>query len=641
MLTKLDAALFYASIGWPIFPCEANGKRPVQDGWQHRNASTTDPDLIRQIWGEQPELNIGLVPDFAGFLVLDIDVKHDPTTLERWLALRDKQNIADTLIAATPSGGRHEYYRGRGRSSVGALIRGLDVDTRGVGGYVLLPPSTIEGKSYGWPNAPIPDLNTILPVPAWVIERLHSNRQIAASGEEDQPVNVHRATLRLKQRVTKGEVAHTGQGGNNETYRTFAELASFDISPQRSFELIVEHWNPFCDPPWDDEELLTFARNAAKYGTGKGIYTKNVKEEFTQLIEQAQSEQRALGQAKRAERAENGALRNWSQQSRTPTPTWIIPGFLLQRSTNILYGDSGAFKSTLAADLGLSIACGLNCFGQSPTPGGVVYLAWEDAYQLQTNKREAWALARSAIPDDNDYLVHPNPPLITNTEAWPEIFDEIREKCPNPRLIILDTCSKAIGQLDSNAVRDVNEYHAFTSGLVDVFGCAVLGIAHTGKDAARGISGSAAWSQGCDGVYFAQRQERSKFVTVRCQKLRGAPERQTPWAFRIESVGPGPVPFPCAVEAIPSSLERDAKLDPAVVGEALKRLGKPVTSNVLAKDILVASEPEISPEALLFEAKNMETKLRKQAKHSLKCYCDLMGGSYLWRLPKEEGAEGH
>lgn len=642
MLSKLDAALYYASIGWPIFPCEADGKRPVQDGWQHRNASTTDPDLIRKIWGEQPDFNIGFVPDFAGLLVLDIDVKHAADTLERWNTIKYDKAVADTLIAVTPSGGRHEYYRGKVRSTVGALIPGLDVDTRGYGGYVLLPPSTVDGKPYSWANGAIaPNQYLIADSPLWVNERLNVNRQVAVTGELDKPINVHRATLRLKQRVEKGEIAKSGSRANDETYRCFAELNSFDISPQVSFDLVQEHWNPFCvdengEPyPWDEEELLTFAKNAAKYSTGKGIYTKNVKEEFTQFAEQAAAQQRQVDEAKRRERAENGAFENWDQQSRTPAPSWIVPGFLLERSTNILYGGMGSFKSTLAVDIGLSIACGLNCFGQSPRPGGVAYLAWEDGYQLKTNKREAWGLAHAAIPDAGDYLVNARPPLITDVDAWPAIIDELREKSPNLRLIILDTCSKAIGRLDAYDMADVNQYHTFTQGLVDVFGCAVLGIAHAGKDETRGIVGSAAWGQGCDGVFYAQRQEKTNFATVRCQKLRGAPERQVPWAFRIQSVGPGPVAFPIGIEAIPSSLERDAKLDAAAVGEALKKLGKPVTSNVLAKELVIAADPEVSPEALLFEAGRIETKLRKQAKHSLRCYCDLMGGSYMWRLPAD------
>jgi hypothetical protein len=55
-------------------------------------------------------------------------------------------------MASTPSGGGHLYFRPPPgveiRNSAGKLGPGLDV--RGVGGYVVAPPSVIDGKAYRW-----------------------------------------------------------------------------------------------------------------------------------------------------------------------------------------------------------------------------------------------------------------------------------------------------------------------------------------------------------------------------------------------------------------------------------------------------------------------------------------------------------
>ncbi len=81
MTAFLDATLFYAARGWPVFPCnpkpdkpgakikraksplvgqdkdEAGNKIP-RSGGLHK--ATTDPDLIRQWWTKWPKALIGV-----------------------------------------------------------------------------------------------------------------------------------------------------------------------------------------------------------------------------------------------------------------------------------------------------------------------------------------------------------------------------------------------------------------------------------------------------------------------------------------------------------------------------------------------------------------------------------------------------
>src|ERR1035438_7339000 len=69
----LEAALAYASRGWPVLPCEPRGKRPfgllVSHGLKE---ATTDPATIEGWWWAEPEANIGLRTGVA-FDVLDVD----------------------------------------------------------------------------------------------------------------------------------------------------------------------------------------------------------------------------------------------------------------------------------------------------------------------------------------------------------------------------------------------------------------------------------------------------------------------------------------------------------------------------------------------------------------------------------------
>jgi hypothetical protein len=137
-MTPREAAYDYMRRGIPVFPCRPNTKFPAVPHW--KTDAGTDPRII-ETW--HPECNIATSPDWSGCLVIDLDGE---LGLLNWVALEAQHGPAPTLRVQTPSGGLHLWYRGQGPSTVGKLAK--NIDTRGVGGYVLLPPSIIDGRSY-------------------------------------------------------------------------------------------------------------------------------------------------------------------------------------------------------------------------------------------------------------------------------------------------------------------------------------------------------------------------------------------------------------------------------------------------------------------------------------------------------------
>jgi len=138
-MTPREAAYEYMRRGIPVFPCLPNSKKPAVAHW--KTDAGTDP---RGIATWHPECNIATSPDWFGCLVIDLDGEIGHLN---WVALEALNGATpSTLRVRTPSGGIHLYFRGQGPSTVGKL--GKNIDTRGVGGYVLLPPSIIDGRSY-------------------------------------------------------------------------------------------------------------------------------------------------------------------------------------------------------------------------------------------------------------------------------------------------------------------------------------------------------------------------------------------------------------------------------------------------------------------------------------------------------------
>ena len=64
-----EAALYYASLGYKVFPCKPGGKKPItKHGCKD---ATNDPDEIEKLWKYSPSANVAISTD--GLLVVDVD----------------------------------------------------------------------------------------------------------------------------------------------------------------------------------------------------------------------------------------------------------------------------------------------------------------------------------------------------------------------------------------------------------------------------------------------------------------------------------------------------------------------------------------------------------------------------------------
>lgn len=224
------AALIYAGDGWRVFPLRPRGKEPITSHG-HLDA-TTEPETIRRWWDTFPAANIGLaIP--AGLVVVDLD------TLEALIRLRAE----DRELPATPkcrtARGLHLYYRTRTeiRNAV-KLFPGVDL--RGVGGYVVVPPSIHpSGARYRW-EVPLKPQN-IAEAPEWLVEAARARRSGRARPAEEWR---HLAA----EGVSKGE-------RNNTVAALAGHLLRRRVDPFVVLELLLAWSAQRCRPPLSEREV--------------------------------------------------------------------------------------------------------------------------------------------------------------------------------------------------------------------------------------------------------------------------------------------------------------------------------------------------------------------------------------------------
>lgn len=141
MNTMVEAALGYAELGWPVFPCIPNGKEPLtRNGFKN---ATTLPGQIRHWWRRWPNANPAVATGAPGPDVVDIDTKHGRSGLDLYRTAWREGHLRNPVgVIRTPSGGLHLWYNGTDQRG-SAVGRDKALELKAVGGYVLIPPAHI------------------------------------------------------------------------------------------------------------------------------------------------------------------------------------------------------------------------------------------------------------------------------------------------------------------------------------------------------------------------------------------------------------------------------------------------------------------------------------------------------------------
>ena len=246
----LKTALQYARRGWAVFPCK--NKIPLTPhGFKD---ASKDVKVIRQMFSQNKRANIAIATGkVSGIFILDIDVKNGRHGDESLLELeKEHGELPHTVEALTWSGGRHVFFKypENGIGCKADIKPGIDI--KGDGGYIIAPPSRIDGKSYEWEVEHQPGDTVIADAPDWLIAML-DKQHIDLSDKE----------------------AKITQNRNDTLMHMGVKFRKMGLEyPQ--IEMMLQSINETrCLPPLSKKEILTIAKSVARYSAALSAKTQD------------------------------------------------------------------------------------------------------------------------------------------------------------------------------------------------------------------------------------------------------------------------------------------------------------------------------------------------------------------------------
>jgi hypothetical protein len=143
--------------------------------------------------------------------------------------------------------------------------------------------------------------------------------------------------------------AVSGQGGHNQTFKAACRLVQgFGLSPEEALPLLGD-WNERCQPPWTEQELCHKLADAAAKGGRRGY------------LAAADSAVRQGGF--------EPAFIDLADFMATPIRhTWLVEQVLVCDNVAVMGGPKKSLKTTLLADLAVSLAFGRPFLGRFGVP---------------------------------------------------------------------------------------------------------------------------------------------------------------------------------------------------------------------------------------------------------------------------------
>jgi uncharacterized membrane protein len=208
----------------------------------------------------------------------------------------------------------------------------------------------------------------------------------------------------------------------------------------------------------------------------------------------------------------DGQLLHATELRNLPSPEYQLEEYPIYKvGLNVIVGESGSGKSFLALDIAAKTAL------HEPT----IYIVGEGLYGYAA-RWEVWSAHHNA--EKADLWFYPRELDFSSMNELSMFVDLVQRH--RPKLIVIDTVARCMGELDENSTRDMGLFIKRTSYLRQQLGCGVLLVHHTGKNGL--MRGSSALYGAADGILFVAKTE--SHMTIFNDRDRGGKNKDAePW----------------------------------------------------------------------------------------------------------------
>lgn len=454
-MTKKEAALHYAGIGWRLVPCRPGSKVPLITDWPEK--ATSDLEQVEEWWLKYPSANIARMCDEP---VLDFDSKRGRSISDLLSILTEATGIdlkeLGGVYHVTPTGGRHYPFELNSAEPPRRAKSNIldDIEVKYVGGLAMLPPSDIADNPipYFWEqrgtvtHLPYFPQEFVDAIARYDVRVKEATRQIQVDGKETE---IHIGTGK----AVKLPIPEYGivEGGRDDTLISYAgTMRGMGWEVDEIHEALDKINDDHCDPPLPDRQVAKIAKSAGRWEKGPSVDSFEIKRtKKTDTLETDEQPPRP---------SVISAIELMDRE--IPEPEWIVPR-LLPAGLHIQGGKSKIGKTLNSLTLAKAITAGGEYLGQSVNQGRVLYLCLDDPDWRMKKRLEMQGWTRENLG---------NMDLIFYGSFWEE-YGDLAKQGSEKLLEILqggDYVMAVIDTLGRATMLERNAYEATTFGLARI-----------------------------------------------------------------------------------------------------------------------------------------------------------------------------
>jgi AAA domain/Bifunctional DNA primase/polymerase, N-terminal len=601
-----ELAVKLAKAGIPVFLCKADKtpmpiaweeldtaispevreakRRKFVDKWGFEPlhvGCTLNTRLIREWFTKHPTAMPAISCGPAGVLVVDNDIKDRKGVIRNGVEMFDEFCAEHggmpkgVIEIKSQNGGRHCYFAADEinplKCSSGTLKKECESDVKGDTGLVVAPSAVRahDGKRYGSDAECDAFLKAytakkLVPVPQFIRDAIGTKPEGATvrvnAKQLERPLKALAENERPDYAETFGEPALGARYDLEELRREDPEFARVveDADGDRSTfrwksarrllqrwpDMTVEELAVYYAEHADDAGELTDDGNGSGYYSHTDVAKEWVKNRIASTFD-AVTDEEDDEPTEPVKRVSDQPLFSYIEDVRIAEPRfieWAIKHFLARGTTSIVSGKWGTGKTAVYTDIALHIAHGLPYRDRKVTKGVVIYVALENAEDVERRIR-AWCdeMAKQGHDVSNGaFVIHRGPCALYDqrAKATPDektlikiAQDASRHYGLPVSMIVIDTLSQSI--TPGSDREDGSIFTGAMQRIVNATGANVSTLHHPTK-AGEAVRGDSALQGNVDTVIDVARESNGRGTIKAGSKFRIGDPAKVNFAYRLK-----------------------------------------------------------------------------------------------------------